>query len=343
MNESLYESSLVCDIIRHVPRGAAVEAPCDAELVDFDPGGDSFLAVSADCLCEEITTGLYSDPYTIGWILVMAAASDLAAAGARMLGVTLALNLPESFDRQQRESLGRGIGDACRSLATVTLGGDTGVAKELVVTAFAVGLVSKKHVMTRVGARPGDVLYLSGPVGLGSAYALSCFDPVEGEDPFPFRPRAPLEMGELLRDFASCAMDTSDGVIATLDELSRTNRTGFMIAAEPERFLDPRALEACRCRDIPPWAALAGCHGEFALAFTIPGAVEERFLSAARQGGLTPKRAGLVTDEPGVFLGWEDAPGKIDSAWIRNLRGGQTSDVQTYIRSLIKYAHSLRK
>lgn len=341
VDEAITEKEIAWDILRYLPRRPAIDRPADVELVDFDPGGTSLLAVTADGLCEEIATGLYADPYTIGWVLVMAAASDLAAAGASPIGITPALGLPEDFGPAEREALGRGIGDACRSIGTVTLGGDTNVATDLTAAAFAVGLVGKERVMTRVGAESGDALYLSGRAGLGNAYALARFDPRHGDDLLPFLPRARLEMGRLLPGFASCTMDTSDGVIATLDELSRTNGVGFAITAEPASFLHRRALAACKPRGIPPWLALAGCHGEFELAFTIPAVREEQFLAASRRASLRPKCIGRVIDEPGVFLAWTAPRTRIDSAWIRNLRVGENRDVRSYIHDLVEYARGL--
>jgi thiamine-monophosphate kinase len=286
----------------------------------------------------------------VGWVLVMASLSDLAAVGAQPIGVSVTLGLPEDIEPTDRTALAQGIGDACRSAATISLGGDTNVAQRLTASACAIGLVRKDRVLTRAGARPGDGLYLSGWAGLGSAYALWRFSPRPsegglpghpGDVPFPFLPRARLRMGQELSGFASSAMDTSDGVVATLDELSWVNEAGFAVTAEPASFLHPRALEACACHHIPPWLALAGCHGEFELVFTVPARLEERFLTTAKERRLCPRRIGQVTAEPGVFLAWGGRVVKIDAGWIRNLRVGGHGDVQRTIDSLVAYARSL--
>ena len=110
MKEDILEKRLLGQIVRHFPRKPAVDEPSDVELVDFDPQSNSLLAVAADSISEEIATGLYSDPYTIGWVLVMAPASDLAAAGAKLLGISTILNLPESLRLDERAELARGVG-----------------------------------------------------------------------------------------------------------------------------------------------------------------------------------------------------------------------------------------
>ena len=80
MKETIAEKRRVAEIVRHLPRRPAVAAPTEVSLTDFDPRGRDFLAVAADGLSEEIATGLYPDPYTIGWMAVMSPMSDLAAA-----------------------------------------------------------------------------------------------------------------------------------------------------------------------------------------------------------------------------------------------------------------------
>ncbi len=352
MTRQLIEKQMVARIVRHLPRRPAPGGPADVELVDFDPRSDSLLAVAADSLSEEMATGLYDDPYTVGWVTVMSPASDLAAAGARLLGVSVLLNLPGRFGRRDCMRLARGIGDACRSLGTVTLGGDTNASGELVTAACAVGLVARDRVVTRAGARPGDAVFLSGPAGLGNAYALARFDPAApGPDPasrgrgparasgrFPFRPRAPLEFGQLAGRYASASMDTSDGVMATLDELSRTNAAGFAITADPGAVLHPRAARQCRRRGMPAWLALAGCHGEFELVVTVPAKRVGRFVAAARRAGFNPLRLGQVVQRPGVVLAWAGRPVRIDSGWLRNQATRAARDVPAYIRALVEFA-----
>ena len=60
----------------------------DAELINL-PGTNITLAITMDSIVEEIEAGLYTDPYLIGWMTVMVNASDLAAVGAKPLGILI--------------------------------------------------------------------------------------------------------------------------------------------------------------------------------------------------------------------------------------------------------------
>ena len=337
------EQQRVNEIIRQLPRRTAVAVPGEVELVDFDPAGPAFLAVASDSVCEEVSTGLYSDPYTVGWVLIMAPASDMAAAAADMLGLTTMLALPHGFGPEERTELARGIGEACRALGTVTLGGDTSVSRELVASACAIGLVPKDQVMSRKGATAGDVVYLSGEAGLGNAYALSRFDRANSRQAFPFRPSARIELRDILRRYASSTMDTSDGVMATLDELARVNGVGITLTAEPESVLHLRAVEECRRRRLPAWVALAGCHGEFEIAFTVPASLEPELTREAQERGLHPRRLGQVTDEPGIVLAWDGQPTPIDTTWLRDRATDAATDVRSYIEAIAQYAEKVGK
>lgn len=341
MTEIILEKRALGALLRHLPRRSAAAAPAEVSLVDVGARGGELLAVCTDGLSEEIATGLYDDPWTIGWVLVMAAASDLAAAGGRPIGVATSLNLPREFGAARRARLGRGIGDACRSLGIVTLGGDVNVSRELTASATLLGLVPRRLPVSRWGARPGHRIYLSGPAGLGNAWALGRFDPARSPRKVVFRPRPPLELGRLVARSASSCIDTSDAVLAALDELARVNRVRFEITEDPVTFLHAAALEQCRCRNLPSWLALAGCHGEFELLFTLPPRAEALFLSRARRIGVRPLLIGRVRRGRGVTLPLAGRTVRLDTTRLRNRAFRAADDVPGYLEDLVAYAREI--
>lgn len=343
MRREILENSIVARIVRHLPRRPAAGGPTEAELFELGPTDELLLAVASDSVCEEIAAGLYAEPFLIGWMAVMSPVSDLAAAGARVLGVSLLMNLPKSLGAAECEELARGVGDACRSLGAVTLGGDTSTCEVLNVGVCAIGLVPRDRVVTRCGAKAGDAVYLSGPAGLGSAYALARLDPERTRQQWAFRPRPPVEWGGLIARHASCTIDTSDGVIAALDELARAGGVGFDITAAPEAVLHARATEECRSRGLPGWLALAGCHGEFEVLFTVAAQRNEEFLEAAKNHGFAPLRLGRVVERGGVALAWDGTASVLDGAWLRNRAASAAEDARRYLDDLVDYARKVGK
>src|SRR5438309_937666 len=66
----------------------------DGEILALQ-NSPNFLVIKTDSIHEEIKTGLYKEPYLIGWMAITVAISDLAATGADVTGVLLSLQLPQ--------------------------------------------------------------------------------------------------------------------------------------------------------------------------------------------------------------------------------------------------------
>jgi len=303
----------------------------DAELVRL-PGTDLILAVTTDALAEEIATGLYGDPAHIGWMLVMANASDLAAVGAEPLGLLLCESMPSGVAPAWVDALQRGIADAAVTVGLPILGGDTNTTAEVHLAATALGIVRGAPPLMRAGARAGDTLYTSGLLGAGGAFALARF--VSDAAPAPFRPVARLTEGRLLRGKATACMDTSDGAIATLDALMTRSAVGFRLDTPLERWTEPRAARAARAAGLQPWMLHAGPHGEFELLFTVPPEREAEVQAAAADIGWRPTRLGVAVREPELTMVFDGHPSTIDARRVRNLYARCGNDVRAYLAGL---------
>lgn len=304
----------------------------DAELLHL-PGTEFVLAITTDGLAEEIATGLYGDPWLIGWMLVTVNASDLAAVGARPLGVLVCETLPPDTRGEWIAELQRGIGEAATAHRLPVLGGDTNAARVPHLAATAVGLIEGRP-LTRSGARPGDALFASGRLGGGAAYALARLTRAEAAELPAFQPTARLREGELLRGFASACMDTSDGAIATMDELMTRSGIGLRLDVPVERWTDPAARASIRRAGLSPWMLHAGPHGEFELLFTVPPDRDDALHRAARAIGWDPIRLGDVTATPGLAVVSGDSTRTIDSAAVRNLFAACGTDIERYVKEL---------
>jgi thiamine-monophosphate kinase len=157
-----------------------------------------------------------------------------------------------------------------------------------------------------------------------------------------FHPVARLAEGALVRRFGSACMDTSDGVLATLDQLLRLNGVGFRVDRPPEELLAPAALRVARAAGIPPWMMLAGPHGEFELVFTVPDALATEFEAAAARADWRPLVLGAVVAEPGVTLLFDGERRPLDTGAVRNLFAEVGGDVGRYVEGLLRLRPRLR-
>jgi thiamine-monophosphate kinase len=262
----------------------------DAEIIQL---GTLKLAVTTDSISEEITTGLYDDPYLIGWMIVTVNISDLAAVGATPIGILISEIIPKDFSDEKIKELQRGISDACKAYDTFVLGGDTNEGENLILTGTALGIIKNEKPLTRVGTKPGDILYSSGRLGIGNAYAISKLIS-KTNSTVKYKPVAQMNFCKIISKYASACMDTSDGLIATLDQLMRLNNVGFGLKEDLEKVIDESALKYVENLNIPTWLLFAGQHGEFELIFAIPQKLNEAFLEEASLAGFEPIELGKV-------------------------------------------------
>jgi thiamine-monophosphate kinase len=311
----------------------------DAELVRLSAG--TTLAVTTDTVAEEIATGLYGDPWLAGWMAVMVNFSDIAAVGADPLGILIAETFPAGLSSTTLAAIQRGINDACTACGSHVLGGDTNEGATLQLTGTALGLITAGTPLMRTGIRPGDAVYSTGPLGAGNAYAALV---VMKEHDLPeYKPTARLREGTALRTRATACMDTSDGLMATLDQLARLNGIGFELSAEWRTAMHPDALACSAATGLPPWVFLAGPHGEFELVFTVreravDHATEPLIIAGTACHYLGRATAGGTIDLPGVGKFSPD-----HRAALRNLDPPGTGSVQAYAAKLIAIGTSARE
>ena len=315
----------------------------DAELINL-PGTDMILAITMDSIVEEIESGLYTDPYLIGWMTVMVNAIDLAAVGATPFGILIDETFLYDMNDDFNTKLQSGIEDACLDCKMHVLGGDTNYSSRMEMTGCAIGYILNRPPMTRLGCKAGDYLFLSGKSGIGNAFALSQLknELFPGQLAQTYQPKSRLREGQLLGNFATCCMDTSDGVFATLDQLMRLNQVGFRIDAALENFIHAYALTVCEAARIPTWLMLAGHHGEFELVFTVASHHVKNFLEHASQINWEPILIGEVIEDTDIRFKYHDEIVAINTGKIRNLFAERHRDVQEYIKQLLEIDLKLR-
>jgi thiamine-monophosphate kinase len=335
--DAILENRLLDGWWRHLRRSQTqlnAVHQADAELVPL-PGGDLLLALTTDTVAEEIALGFYRDPETIGWMAATVSLSDLAAVGARPLGLLVAVTLPPAADAALQEGLARGLDAACQAAGTFVLGGDTNSGASLSLTTTAAGLVPVGKALLRTGCKPGDDVLATGLLGSGAVCAAAAALPLPPglADEAWYRPRARIALASQLAGRVSACMDTSDGLIATLDQLGRLNDVGINVELPAEELLEPRARRLCAALALDPLVALAQIHGEFELIITAQPGQRRGLEEMALASGTSLIRLGQVVREPGVrFTGR-----CLDTAALRNLHAQAGLTAQEYFTRLVAH------
>jgi thiamine-monophosphate kinase len=305
----------------------------DAELIHLTE--NTILAITTDTIVEEIEIGLYDDPYHIGWMVVTVNFSDLAAVGAEPRGFLLNLQITKMTSQSYMEALLKGINAACREYGTSVVGGDTNFSRNLQLGGTSFGIIQNGKPIMRIGCHPGDQLYISGEMGLGSVYALEKLIH-KNESRYTFFPRARLNDGKIIRQFGSCCIDTSDGFFAALSNLMYINKFGILLHKDLDELIPSEYRKSMENLHLPPWFILAGRHGEFELLFTVDKQKEESLLNEASKNKWNPIKIGEIIEDPILKFQLHDVDIQCDPDDITNIYEKSEGDLNNYIERLIQ-------
>ncbi len=282
-------------------RRAVLGVGDDCAVLAPTPGQQ--LAVTSDMLVEGRHFLSTVEPERLGHKALAVNLSDLAACGARPLGFTLALALPQA-DEDFLAGLARGLFALADRHGCELVGGDT-TRGPLTLSITAFGELPPGTALLRSGARVGDQVWVSGQLG-DARLALEVFRgqlrlPGEGFDQVRVameRPEPRVALGQALRGLASSAVDLSDGLVGDLGHVLAASGVGARLdvdALPRSRWLAMQAMawqHAC---------TLAG-GDDYELLFTAPPERADAVRAAGQAAGVAVTPIGHIEAAPGLRL-----------------------------------------
>ncbi|HEY2923281.1 MAG TPA: thiamine-phosphate kinase [Candidatus Binatia bacterium] len=271
----LGEFGLIERIRRTAPtgRGVRIGIGDDAAWVD-NPARSSL--VTADLLIEGVHFDLrWTSLFELGYKSLAVNLSDISAMGGVPAFAILSLGIPANFDSEQIDDLYRGVNTLARKFGVAIVGGDTNIAKSLIISVCVIGDPPPQPIR-RSGARIGDDIFVTGTLG-DSALGLKLL-----KRNWPrlarrhimqllqchHRPTPRIIAGALLARtrLATAMIDVSDGLLQDLGHVCRASRTGAVIWNE-------------RLPLSPAYRALAGKDGT---RYALSGGEDYELLFCAR-------------------------------------------------------------
>ena len=273
------------------------------------------LLVSTDTLISGVHFPELTDPAAIGHKALAVNLSDIAAMGGDARWFTLALSIPEP-DSTWLQGFSAGLLSMARQAGIPLVGGDT-TRGNLSITITVIGTVPVAGAVRRSGARPGDIVFVTGSPGFAAMglAAIQKKDLSSGKEQLEHInklnfPQPRLQEGIYLRDYASSMIDISDGLAADLGHILFASRCSAVINSEKLMNRHPES-------SVPKKQFLeAALYGgdDYELLFTIPAEKLitfeanwiESFCCVTRIGEVTSGEGLIIKDSNGIIMNIEN-------------------------------------
>ena len=258
----------------------------DAALIKL---GTRVMAISTDMLVEGVHFDLTYTPLKhLGYKAVTVNLSDIAAMNAKPSQITVSIGMSNRFSLEAVEELYEGMRLACEKYKVDLIGGDTTSSRSgLVISVTAMGEANLKKTTYRKGAKPGDLLVVSGDIG--GAYMglqilerekrvfmehkemqpdLEPYDYIVGRQ---LKPEARLDIIDRLEELKivpTSMIDVSDGVASEIHHLGQSSDVGFDIY-EDKLPIDPQTMDTALSFELNPSIAALNGGEDYELLFTV--------------------------------------------------------------------------
>lgn len=280
-------------LIRHLSRHLRIQQPStlkgigdDAALLRFD---GKEIGVSTDMLVEGVHFDLgYTPLKHLGYKAIVVNLSDLYAMNMQPTQVTVSLAVSNRFRLEALEELYAGIALASEIYKVDVVGGDTTSSnKGMIISVTAIGQAEPGKAVKRSGARPNDLLVVSGDLG-GAYMGLQVLrreqevfkvNPRHQPDLEPYsylverqlKPEARRDVIDLLEKLQvrpTAMIDISDGLSSEIRHLCEASQTGCVLY-EDKIPLDPTLIATCEEFRLDSTTVALGGGEDYELLFTI--------------------------------------------------------------------------
>ena len=230
------ERKIIDLIVGRLDKMPRMPIPFGDDISGVDVGGGRLAVLKCDMLVGRTDVPKGMSLRQAARKAVVMNVSDLASKGVQPRAVMVSLGLPRSTTTRDVEEIANGLNDGAREYGAYVIGGDTNECDDLVIACYLFGTAKRGMIVRRSGARPGDLVAVTGEFGntLAGLKALSS----EAEIPRSlketllasvYEPKARLKEGiALARTRAvTASIDSSDGLAWSLHEIARASSVGI--------------------------------------------------------------------------------------------------------------------
>ena len=310
------ERGFLASISNYVNSVKGAKLGFDDDASDIPITEDRNLVVNVDTFVRKTDWLTGMTAAQVGRKTAVMTLSDLAAKGAKPISTMLSLCVPEDFAVEEASELVRGYSQYGLKAGIPFIGGDMGMASDVVLTGVGLGVAPPEGIIPRNGAKPGDIVAVTGYFG----YTSVAFEALlRGREVEPnlhkkallaaYKPAINLEIVPALaeKNAITASMDSSDGLGITLNTIAKQSKVSLVI----ERLPSGTGVEVFARKNMLDEMKVVMQGGEeFLLVVTIP---EDKFEKA--QAIAEAKRVPLIDIgyvQDGERVAYESTEGLVD-------------------------------
>ena len=301
--EELGERKVIDIILKNLEPMPNMPIPFGDDVSAVDIGNGKLAVIKTDMLVSKTDVPPQMNLWQAARKAVVMNISDLAAKGVKTIALLAALGVSTDLTEKDIEQIGSGLNTGAREYGAYVLGGDTSESSDLIISCAAFGIGEKNRLMLRKGAKPGDIVAVTGSFG-NTAAGLQILlkhlsAPMQVKKTLVnsvLMPQARLNEGLALAQTGAvtASIDSSDGLAWSLYEISRVSNVGFLIDS---LSVAPEAKKFAEMHNLNPFKLCLYGGEEYELVLTIQ---PEMWKKAEKAGNLT--KIGSVTKEKTLLL-----------------------------------------
>lgn len=272
--------------------------------------GEKLLLFTSDSLVEDVHFKWdYTSPFQVGWKALVVNISDVAAVGGNPTHCLVSLALPSDTERNLVREVYRGLKKAASKYRVGIVGGDTVRAPSFIITVSLLGEVKRENIVLRSGAKPGDLIYVTGQLGSSGA-GLACLKAPNWKVKPEIRqflikkhlmlsPRLVEGQKIASSQIATSMIDLSDGLASDLHRLAEESKVGAVLwEDEFPTALATEQLAKVMGKSLLEWILYGG--EDYELLFAVPPNKKEKLRQTL---GFPHTLIGEIVDrDQGIYL-----------------------------------------
>ena len=313
MIKGLTEREIIKLILSKIEEAPRMSMPFGDDVSAVEIGNNLVAVLKTDMLVAATDVPPKMSFWQAARKAVVMNVSDFAAKGVKPEALLVSLGIPGKLARKDViEQIAEGLNAGAREYGAYILGGDTNEACDLIIACMLYGIAEKNRIVGRAGAKPGDIVAVTGLFGRTTAGLKMLLEGLEAKEPIRKRlvdsvlmPKARLKEGLALAKIgaASASIDSSDGLAWSLHELSKASNVGFEIDSVP---LAPEAEKFAKLYKLDPIELCFYGGEEYELVVTIKPKLWRKAQKAVENVGGKLIKIGRVIEEREIYLRVKD-------------------------------------